>query len=118
MTYNEMVPLLKELANSQPWLKDALSLGRLRLAGTGQASPCLDLSRVSQDLIDLILDMKTDLVMIEGMGRAIHTNLYTKFKCEVIKLAVIKNKWLANRLGGDVFSVVFSYENRLKKIDK
>jgi len=111
MTCNEMVPLLKELSNTQPWLKNGLMDGTLRLAGTGQASPCLDLTRVSQDLIDLMLEMKTDLIVIEGMGRAIHTNLYTKFKCEVIKLAVIKNKWLANRLGGDVFSVVFSYEN-------
>lgn len=42
--------------------------------------------------------------------RAIHTNLLAKFKTEVLKLAVIKNGWLANRLGGDVFSVVCSYE--------
>ena len=44
------------------------------------------------------------------MGRAIHTNFNAAFSCESLKVAVIKNRWLANRLGGDMFSVVFKYE--------
>lgn len=51
-----------------------------------------------------------DLIVIEGMGRALHTNLEAKFTCECLKLAVIKNRWLANRLGGDMFSVMCRYE--------
>lgn len=51
-----------------------------------------------------------DLLIIEGMGRALHTNLYAKFKCETLKLAIVKNKWLANRLGGETFSVICKYE--------
>ncbi|KAL0181622.1 hypothetical protein M9458_024028, partial [Cirrhinus mrigala] len=50
------------------------------------------------------------LVIIEGMGRAIHTNYYAMLSCESLKLAVIKNSWLAERLGGKIFSVVFKYE--------
>ena len=42
--------------------------------------------------------------------RAVHTNYDAKFTCESIKLAVIKNRWLAQRLGGDMYSVVFRYE--------
>lgn len=110
MTYGEMISLLKEASKEHTWLGMALNDQTLRLAATGQASPCLDLSRIAQDLINLVLQMGTDLVIIEGMGRAIHTNLYAKMTSEAIKLAVIKNKWLAKRLGGDVFSVVFSYE--------
>ena len=53
---------------------------------------------------------KVDLVVIEGMGRALHTNLMAKFKCDCLKLAVIKNRWLAQRLGGDIFSVLCKYE--------
>lgn len=41
--------------------------------------------------------MNCDLVVIEGMGRAIHTNMNAKFTCDVLKLAVLKSKWLANR---------------------
>lgn len=54
--------------------------------------------------------MGTDLVVLEGMGRSIHTNLYARFKCEALKLAIVKNEWLARSLGGHLFSVVCKYE--------
>ena len=41
---------------------------------------------------------------------AIHTNYEAKFTCDSIKMAVIKNRWLAQRLGGVMYSVVFKYE--------
>lgn len=53
-----------------------------------------------------------DLLVIEGMGRALHTNLNAKFKCDTLKLAVVKNKWWANRLGGDNFSIICKYESK------
>ncbi|KAL9965965.1 hypothetical protein ACROYT_G029839 [Oculina patagonica] len=57
-----------------------------------------------------------DLLILEGMGRAIHTNYEAKFTCDSIKLAVIKNRWLAQRLGGDMYSVVFKYEKGKKAL--
>jgi len=60
-------------------------------------------------LVDLIKKQEADLIVFEGMGRAIHTNFDAAFSCEALKVAVIKNRWLANRLGGDMFSVVFKY---------
>lgn len=51
-----------------------------------------------------------DLVVIEGMGRTLHTNLHAKLRCECLKLAVVKNRWLALRLGGDMFAVICKYE--------
>lgn len=45
---------------------------RLYVCGNGQGSPCLDLRRVPEALADATVG--TDLVVIEGMGRAIHTN--------------------------------------------
>jgi type II pantothenate kinase len=58
-----------------------------------------------------------DLIVLEGMGRALHTNLEAKFTCECLKVAVIKNRWLATRLGGDMYSVLCKYErpNEVKK---
>lgn len=58
----------------------------------------------------VVRERQTDLVVVEGMGRAIHTNYYARFTCESLKMAVIKNSWLADRLGGKLFSVVFKYE--------
>ncbi|KAK2566673.1 4'-phosphopantetheine phosphatase [Acropora cervicornis] len=61
-------------------------------------------------------DEKRLVPMESGIGspcldcRAVHTNYDAKFTCESIKLAAIKNRWLAKRLGGDMYSVVFRYE--------
>lgn len=51
-----------------------------------------------------------DLIVIEGMGRVIYINFDVCFLCEVLKIVVIKNRWLVNCLGGDMFSVMFKYE--------
>jgi hypothetical protein len=37
-------------------------------------------------LAEELLSRGVDLLVLEGMGRAIHTNLYTKFKCECLKV--------------------------------
>lgn len=93
-----------------PVIQSALREEKLLLVQTGSSSPCLDLSRLDKGLAVLVRERKTDLVIIEGMGRAIHTNYYAALKCESLKLAVIKNSWLADRLGGKIFSVIFKYE--------
>lgn len=67
-------------------------------------------SRLSRALADTLVNNHVDLIVLEGMGRAVHTNLTTNFKVEALKLAVLKNRWLANRLGGDMFSVMCKYE--------
>ena len=67
-------------------------------------------SRLDKVLATVVRERRTDLVIIEGMGRAIHTNYYAALSCESLKLAVIKNSWLADRLGGKIFSVVFKFE--------
>ena len=59
-------------------------------------------------------EYSADLIVLEGMGRAIHTNFDAAFACESLKVAVIKNRWLAERLGGDMFSVVFKHESQRK----
>ena len=77
----------------------------------GQGSPCLDLRRVPGDLADATVG--TDLVVLEGMGRAIHTNLRAAFRCPTLKLAMVKTQHLAARLfGGKIYDCVCIYEPR------
>lgn len=64
-----------------------------------------------RNLVDTMLQYKVDLIVIEGMGRSLHTNLNSEFKCESLKLAVIKNYFLASRLGGNLFDAICKYEN-------
>lgn len=53
-----------------------------------------------------------DLIILEGMGRALHTNFNACLATDSLKLAVVKNAWLAQRLGGPLFSVIFIYEDK------
>ncbi|XP_050787672.1 4'-phosphopantetheine phosphatase isoform X2 [Gopherus flavomarginatus] len=110
VTYSESLIVTERIAAMDPIIQSALMEERLLLVQTGSSSPCLDLSRLDKGLALLVRERKTDLVIIEGMGRAIHTNYYAALRCESLKLAVIKNSWLADRLGGKIFSVIFKYE--------
>ena len=69
---------------------------------------------IDYDLSERMKQMEADLVVLEGMGRAIHTNFHAPFSCDVLKVAVIKNRWLASQLGGSMYSVVFKYERARK----
>ena len=69
---------------------------KLQLLGTGSGGPCLDLRRISADVA--AASRNVDLVIIEGMGRAVHTNLRAKLTCPTLKLAMIKTQRVAERL--------------------
>uniref|UniRef100_A0A673VXT2 4'-phosphopantetheine phosphatase n=1 Tax=Salmo trutta TaxID=8032 RepID=A0A673VXT2_SALTR len=110
VTNNELQILTERIAAMDPVIQSAVKEDRLTLVQSGSSSPCLDLSRLDKVLAGVVRERHTDLVIIEGMGRAIHTNYYALLSCESLKMAVIKNSWLADRLGGKLFSVVFKYE--------
>ncbi|XP_067014229.1 4'-phosphopantetheine phosphatase [Anabrus simplex] len=110
VTHAELQVLLKQAAAVCEVIHAALAEQRLVAMDTAQSGPCLDLSRLNKDLAEAMKVQNVDLLVIEGMGRALHTNLEARFSCECLKLAVIKNRWLAARLGGDMFSVMCRYE--------
>ncbi len=59
----------------------------------------------------LAVQMGVDLLVLEGMGRAVHTNFRTRFKCDTLKLAMIKTERIAKRLfGGQLYDCVCVYE--------
>lgn len=110
VTYGESLLVAEHIAAMDPVVHSALREERLLLMQTGSSSPCLDLSRLDERLAVLVQERGTDLVVIEGMGRAVHTNYGAALRCESLKLAVLKNPWLAARLGGRLFSVIFKFE--------
>lgn len=84
---------------------------KLYVANSGQDSPCLDLRSVGDQVARAALG--TDLVILEGMGRAVHTNLRTQFKCDCLKLAMIKNKHVASSLfGGNLFDCICIFDTK------
>ncbi|MFT3789089.1 MAG: ARMT1-like domain-containing protein [Tepidisphaeraceae bacterium] len=76
----------------------------IEVVSTGTAEPLIDLSKVSRELNAATFD--ADLVIIEGMGRGVESNLYAKFNCDALNLAMIKDELVAKRNGGEVFDCV------------
>lgn len=106
--YSELIILCDRVGEMCPIIRSALAEERLIVMETGSNSSCLDLRRIECNLASKMQDV--DLIVIEGMGRCIHTNYDVKFTCESIKCAVIKNDWLAKRLNGDLFNIIFKYD--------
>jgi type II pantothenate kinase len=90
-------------------IEKAIKEGRLVSMGTGSSSPCLDFNKIDVKLAEEA--RSTDFIVIEGMGRAIHTNFYAKFTCEALKIAVIKNQTVAEMLGGALYDCVCLYSS-------
>ncbi|KAI8462346.1 MAG: fumble-domain-containing protein [Monoraphidium minutum] len=112
ITAPELRSLLSAAAEVCPIIKAARQAGkraRLFVVGSGNGGPCLDLRRVPAALADAAAGV--DLLVIEGMGRAVHTNLTARFKCDSLKLAMIKTERLAKKLfGGSLYDCVCRYQ--------
>jgi len=83
----------------------------LSVVSSGNGGPCIDLRRASRELIEA--SSNVDLVVLEGMGRAVHTNYNAEFTCDSLKLAMIKNARLAERLcRGEMFDCVVRFDDK------
>jgi uncharacterized protein with ATP-grasp and redox domains len=71
---------------------------------TGTGEPLIDLAEVSDELNHA--SQGADLVILEGMGRGVESNLDAKFACDALNLAMIKDEMIAKRNGGKLFDVI------------
>ncbi|KAJ8913555.1 hypothetical protein NQ315_017106 [Exocentrus adspersus] len=108
VTYHELNLYCCKAAQYCQVLKDSIADGQLITVENGQKGPCLDLTNLSTELCEKM--KAADLIILEGMGRAVHTNLYAKFSVDCVKLAVLKNEWLAQSLGTHQFAVICGFE--------
>lgn len=79
----------------------------ISLVSTGTGEPLIDLSEVSAELNAAAAG--ADLVILEGMGRGVESNLDARFACDAINLAMLKDVMVARRHGGKVFDIVCQY---------
>ena len=77
---------------------------------SGCGTPLIDLSRVSSALVDAVNREPVDLVVIEGMGRAIESNFDARFKCDALKLAMVKDEDVARGVNGAMYDLVMKFE--------
>ncbi|KAM3381091.1 pantothenate kinase 2 [Capsicum galapagoense] len=101
--------LVDAMSNIQDGYKEDTPSVPLMVVENGCGSPCIDLRQVSSELAAAAKD--ADLVILEGMGRSLHTNYNAKFKCAALKLAMVKNQRLAAKLvNGNIYDCVCRYE--------
>lgn len=110
VTIDELSGLVRRIAGWDRPMADAFHDGRLALVSSGNAAPLIDLTRISFDLANDVKANAVDLVVIEGMGRAVESNWQAKFTCDVIKVAMIKDWGVAHTMGWEVYDLVFKYE--------
>ncbi|XP_041012571.1 damage-control phosphatase At2g17340-like isoform X1 [Juglans microcarpa x Juglans regia] len=110
VTYPELVEIISKLKDEHGQLM-GVDTSNLLIANSGNDLPVIDLTRVSQELAYLASDV--DLVMLEGMGRGILTNLYAQFKCDSLKIGLVKHPEVAQFLGGRLYDCVFKYNEVL-----
>jgi damage-control phosphatase, subfamily II, stand-alone protein len=108
ITVGEIRALLPRLQAVDPALDALLRSGRIVPLDTGNTIPMIDLRRVSDEVNRHA--PQTDLLILEGMGRAVETNIDAKFTCDSLKLAMIKDKLVAARCGGKLFDTVCKFD--------
>jgi type II pantothenate kinase len=111
ITATELTGILQATKSLDSQLEIAIDSGALSVVSSGSGSPCLDFRRLSNEACVAARD--ADLIVLEGMGRAIHTNYRAQFSCDTIKLAMIKNQRLAEKLfgpRGEIWDCVVRFE--------
>ncbi|XP_016565637.2 damage-control phosphatase At2g17340 isoform X2 [Capsicum annuum] len=106
VTYPELVDIISKLKDEHGKLI-GVDTSNLLVANSGNDLPVIDLTTVSQELAYLAID--ADLVILEGMGRGIETNLYARFKCDSLKIGMVKHPEVAQFLGGRLYDCVFKF---------
>ena len=108
MTIAETRELLPRLAQVDPVLKGLIDSGYITAMSSGGGTPLLDLRDVSEQCNRVAA--AADLLLFEGMGRALESNYHAVFKVDGLKLCLIKEEIIARRHRGKVFDVVFRYD--------
>jgi type II pantothenate kinase len=108
ITVDELAGVLAEIEeNHDARVAGHVKSGVISIVGTGCDCPLIDLADVSEECNAAAAD--ADLVILEGMGRAVESNYRTPLSCDCIRVAMIKNRSLAQYLGCRLFDLVAGF---------
>jgi uncharacterized protein with ATP-grasp and redox domains len=107
MTVDETIDVVEKLAAADPDLAALIEGGMMEVVSSGNGIPLIDLSQVSDELNQVAAD--ADLIILEGMGRAVESNFNTPFKVDALRLAILKDAAVAKRLGGEMYDCICKY---------
>ena len=89
-------------------LCSAVESGSLSVISTGSDLPIIDLSKLSHSIVEAARE--ADLVVLQGMGRAIESNLNAKLTTTVLKMGVVKHPEVALCLGGNLGDPICKFQ--------
>ncbi|KXZ49303.1 hypothetical protein GPECTOR_22g897 [Gonium pectorale] len=111
ITAPELQDLLARAAPLDPVLAEATSSGALRVVCSGSDLPVIDLTQLSPEAVEAAADC--DLIVLEGMGRGIETNLHAALSCDSLKLGMIKHPEVAAHFSGRLYDCVCKFDRGL-----
>jgi type II pantothenate kinase len=91
------------ILETEPSFKDL----SIELVASGTSEPLIDLSLINPQLNAAAAD--ADLLILEGMGRGVESNLEAKFTCDTLNIAMIKDTAVANRHRGKLFDLICQF---------
>jgi uncharacterized protein with ATP-grasp and redox domains len=104
VTRKELDGILETVQRVDDVFARRLADGTITVVGTGYGHPLIDLANISDECNSAAADC--DLIVLEGMGRAIESNYRTPFRCDCLRLAMIKNEAVAGYYGFQMFDLV------------
>ena len=110
ITAAELADVLERARGVDAELDAARAEQRLELVATGTGEPLIDLGAVAEPLAQKADQRDVDLLVLEGMGRALESNFAARFACDAIKMAMIKDPGVAEQMEGELYDLVFAYE--------
>ena len=110
VTASELRELLGSLRTLDADIDAALADRRLTVEASGNWAPLIDLTMVSPALVERLEAEPVDLLVLEGMGRAVETNFDARFTCETLKLAMVKDRGVAEAIDGELYDLVLKYQ--------
>ncbi len=100
MTIHDVKRWWGRMTHDEPSLESC----NIELVSTGTSEPLIDLAKVSHELNQAAVG--ADLVIVEGMGRGVESNLDAEFNCSAANLAMIKDQMVAKRQNGKLYDVI------------
>ncbi|MBP7934007.1 MAG: DUF89 family protein [Phycisphaerae bacterium] len=104
ITLAELVPLLEDLCGRDPELRNLVAGGMLTTVASGGDTPLIDLGQVSEECNAAAADI--DLLVLEGMGRGVESNWTEEFKCDVWRVAMLKDRAVVKWMRASLFDPV------------
>ena len=102
VTEPEALALLTAACERDALLETYVDRGLVSVISTGNGTPGIDLRRVAP----AVNDVRADLVVLEGQGRAIESTWNAVLERPALRVATIKSPLVAKRLGREAFDPV------------